>query len=250
VAELANDPLLCSVLAELGRLLHGSASERHGVQAPVSFRVIPQVLAHLARTLGRLEENVRRSLAADGDSPALVDGRFVTNGGFHAVGLATDLDFLSIALIQAAELAGQHVHRILDARFSGLPDQLTARPGPRAGLVVVQKRVAGALNELRRLAVPASVGLADTSMGQEDAMAFTFEAAEKLRRVEALVREVVACELLCCRQAWALRSGPVAAGLAEHARILSGLVPPIERDRPLGPDIERLQGLLASDALQ
>jgi histidine ammonia-lyase len=250
VALLANDRLLEHVLAELGALLAGSDPERFAVQSPVSFRVVPQVLTHLARTLARLEEDVRRSLSAVGDSPALVAGRFVTNGGFHAVGLATALDCLCIALIQAAELAGQHVHRLLDARFTGLPDQLTARPGPRAGMVVVQKRVVGALNELRRLAGPATVGLADTSMGQEDAMAFTFEAADKLRRTEALVREVVACELLVCRQAWALRKGPVAARLADHARIVAEAVPPIEEDRPLGPDIARLQALLASEALQ
>lgn len=81
-------------------------------------------------------------------------------------------------------------------------------------------------------------------------MAFTFEAAEKLRRSEALVGEVVACELLTCRQAWALRSGPVATGLASRARIIAELVPPIESDRPLGPDIARLQTLLATDLLQ
>src|SRR4029450_12005985 len=38
-------------------------------QAPVSFRVVPQVLAHLRRTLGRLDEDVRRALVAVTDSP-------------------------------------------------------------------------------------------------------------------------------------------------------------------------------------
>jgi histidine ammonia-lyase len=255
VARLANDPLMDDVLAALGNLLRGSDPERHTVQAPVSFRVIPQVLTQLARTLGRLEDDLRRSLTAVGDSPALSDprgesGSFVTNGGFHAVGLASALDYLCIALIQAAELAGQQSHRLLDTRFTGLPDQLTRRPGPRAGLVAVQKRVVGSLNELRRLATPATVGQADTSMGQEDAMAFTFEAAEKLRRAESLVRDVIACELLTCRQAWALRSRAVAAGLANHARIIAEAVPPIDEDRPLGADIAALQALLVSEALQ
>lgn len=90
---------------------------------------------------------------------------------------------------------------MLDGRFSGLPDQLTRRPGPQAGLVVVHKRVVGTIHELQRLAMPFSVGLVDTSLSQEDAMTFAFEAAQKLRRIEAPVREVMACELLTAHQA-------------------------------------------------
>jgi histidine ammonia-lyase len=146
-------------------------------QAPVSFRVTLQVLVHLERTVGRLDEDVRRALAAVTDSPAVVGGRTVAGGGFHALGLAAGMDAVAVALVQAAELAGQRLHRLLDGRFSGLPDQFTSQPGPRSGLVVVHKRAVGALNEARRLAAPASVGLADTSLGQEDAATFAPEAA-------------------------------------------------------------------------
>ena len=176
---------------------------------------------------------------------AFVEGRFVSNGGFHAVQLAADLDTVAAALVRAAELAGQRLHRLLDHRFSGLPDQLACDPGPQAGLVVVQKRAVGALNELRRLALPASVGLADTSLGQEDAMTFAFEGAAKLRRVEALVREVTACELLAARQAWSLRGQPPPA----FAGRLAEVVEPVTVDRPLGPDISAVADLLERNEL-
>jgi histidine ammonia-lyase len=277
VGRLAGDPLLVEVLAELrratGRPEGGSpagedagsqAGEDAGsqagrpaprLQAPVSFRVAPQVLAQLRRTLGRLDEDVRRALAAVTDSPALVGGRVVAGGGFHAVGLAAGLDGLAVALVQAAELAGQRLHRLLDGRFSGLPDQLSPDPGPVTGLVLVQKRAVGALAEARRLAAPASLGLADTSLGQEDAASFAPEAAEQLRKVEALVREVMACELLAARQAWWLRAtrgdpGPGRwPGLAPLAAWLEDLVAPVERDRPLGPDLARLVEALDGDGL-
>ena len=171
----------------------------------MSFRVAPQVLAQPRRTLGRLDEDVRRALVAVTDSPAVAGGRVVAGGGFHAVGLAAGMDAAAVALGQAAELAGQRLHRLLDSRFSGLPDQLSPDPGPVTGLVVVHKRAVGALHEARRLAVPASVGQADTSLGQEDAASYAPEAAEQLRRVGDLTREVVACELLAARQAWWLR---------------------------------------------
>ncbi|HLJ68441.1 MAG TPA: aromatic amino acid lyase [Chloroflexota bacterium] len=276
VARLANDPIMAEVLDRLAELLGGADQDRSRseararpgrnpqgtprghepagagnrepslVQAPVSLRVIPQVLAHLARVTDRLEEDLRRGLVAVTDSPAFVDGQFVSHGGFHAVDLASDLDYLCIALAQAAELAGQHAHRLLDSRFTGLPDQLAAAPGLNAGLVVVQKRIVGILNQLRRLATPASIGLADTSLGQEDAMTFTFESAEKLRRAEALLRDVIACVLLICRQAWWLGATPVAPGLEPYAGAIEDMIEPVVRDRPLGPDIERVSRFLAA----
>lgn len=248
VADLCRDPVMARVLDRLNGLLAGSGPERHALQAPVSFRVVPQVLGHLERTLDRLEEDLRRGLIAVTDSPAFHEGRFVTSGGFHAVGLAAQLDSLAIALVQAAELAGQHIHRLLDHRFTGLPDQLTPLPGLNAGLVSVHKRVAGTVHELRGLAGPTTIGLFDTSMGQEDAMTFAFEAAEKLRRVEALVQEVAACELLVCRQAWALRGIAPAPGLQEYVRRIERAVQPVENDRPLGADISALIALLNSGA--
>jgi histidine ammonia-lyase len=212
--------------------------------------VIPQVLAELARVLNRTEADLRRNMTGVTDSPVFMDGRFISTGNFHALSLAADLDHLCIALAQVAELAGQHIHRLLDSRFSGLPDQLTPSPGPQAGLVVVHKRIVGAINELRRLAAPATVGLMDTSMGQEDAMTFSFEAAEKLRRCSDLAREVIACELLTCRQAWALRGNDVAVGLREHAHMLTAAIGRVEVDRPLGGDIAALLSLLAAGEFQ
>jgi histidine ammonia-lyase len=215
------------------------------LQAPVSFRVAPQTLAHLRRTLGRLDTDVRRALVAVTDSPAVVGGRAVAGGGFHAVGLAAGMDAAAVALVQAAELAGQRLHRLLDGRFSGLPDQLSPDPGSVTGLVVVHKRAVGALHEARRLAAPASVGQAETSLGQEDAASFAPEAAEQLRRVQELTREVVACELLTARQAWWLRdsggSGPgarwtgPAPGLRPLAACLEELVAPVDRTGPSAP---------------
>ena len=259
VGRLAGDPLLEGVLADLrGAVGDRQAEETEagpagrralGPQAPVSFRVAPQVLAQLRRTLGRLDEDVRRALVAVTDSPAVVGGRVVAGGGFHAVGLAAGMDAAALSLVQAAELAGQRLHRLLDSRFSGLPDQLSPDPGPVTGLVVVHKRAVGALHAARHLTVPASAGQADTSLGQEDAASFAPEASEQLRRVEQLTREVVACELLAARQAWWLRETSPAGGLRPLAACLEDLVAPVARDRPLGPDLARVIEALERDEL-
>jgi histidine ammonia-lyase len=249
VGRLSGDPLLADILARLRALLDGAAGSHKSGQAPVSFRVAPQVLVHLERTRRRLREDTGRALAAVSDSPVLVDGRFVASGEFHAVQPAAGMDEVATALIRTAELSAQRSHRLLDGRVTGLPDQLTPVPGPRCGLVLVHKRAVGACNELRRLAAPASVGLVDTSLGQEDAMTFAFEAAERLRRVAGLVRDVLACELLCARQAWWLRGEAPARGLEPTAGALADAVEPVDEDRPLGPDVDALAAALAAGRL-
>jgi histidine ammonia-lyase len=140
----------------------------------VSFRVAPQVLAQLWRVLGPLDEDGQRALAAVTDSPAVVGGRVVAGGGFHAAGLAAGMDAAAVALVQAAE---------------------------------------------------------------------------QLRRVQQLAHEVVACELLAAHQAWRLRRRPPAPGLRPLAACLEELVAPVGRDRPLGPDLDRLVGVLERNEL-
>lgn len=244
--RLSADPLLHAALADLARLLEGASADRPDSQGPVSFRVAPQIAAHLARALARLGESADRALASGDDSPALVDGAFVSTGAFHEVDLAADMQAMTLALGRAAELALQRVHRMLDGRVTGLPDQLTPLPGPRCGLVVVHKRAAGVVAALRGLGTGASAGAIDTSLGQEDVQTFGFLAAEELRRALDLTEEVLAIELLTARQAWWLRGRPPAPGLAAVAGPLIDAVPPVDADRPLGDDIDRVRELLAS----
>jgi histidine ammonia-lyase len=250
LGHLSGDALLEDVLSRLHRLLDGAGPGRT-LQAPVSFRVVPQVQVHLERSVSRLEEDVRRALRAVTDSPALVDGGFVSSGGFHQIEVAAAMDGLAAALARAGEAAGQRLHRLLDGRFTGLPDQLS--PGPGCGLVVVHKRAVGSLNELRRLAAPASLGSADTSLGQEDVMTFGFEAAEKLRRALSLGRKIAACELLTAFQAWWLRrragGRPPAPGFADLEALLAEAVGPVEEDRPLGDDLGRMAALVEQGKL-
>jgi histidine ammonia-lyase len=59
----------------------------------------------------------------------------------------------------------------------------------------------------------------------------------------------VACELLAARQAWWLRGRPPAPALRPLAAALEELVAPVDQDRPLGPDLDRLAGTLEHDAL-
>jgi histidine ammonia-lyase len=214
--------------------------------------VLPQVHAHLTRVLTELAGTVERVSGWVTDSPAyLVDrgsGGFVSTAGYHAGELGLRLDAVTAAVVHAAEASVQRTHRLLDERFSGLPPQLAARPG-QAGLVTVHKRAVGELHALRRLAAPATIGALDTSAGQEDLQAFAPAAGEQLRAALRHATAIAAAELLTAQQAHRLRGRPPAPALSPLWTSLAALVPPVDEDRPLGPDLRAVIAALETDDL-
>ena len=235
------DEVLTAVLARL-RAAAGDEASPRSLQAPVSFRVAGPVLTQVHRAAGLLEAAVRRALTGVTDSPAYLGGRFTSTAGFHGIDLAAHCDHLTAAFCHATEVAAARLHRLMDPAVTGLPAQLARDPGPQAGLTPVHKRAAGEVHAMRRLATATPVGLIETSGGQEDVQSFAWEAAGKLRTALRHARAVTACELLAGYQAAALSGQPPPAGCRTLLDWLSGIVDPIDADRPFGEDIERLIG--------
>jgi len=233
------DRLLGQVLGRLRQAV-GEPAGPTALQAPVSFRVAAPVLAHLLRAAGALAGAVDRALTGVTDSPAFLGGTFVGTAGFHGLDLAAHCDQLTAALAHAAEVSAARVHRLLDTRVTGLAPQLAGHPGPDTGLVTVHKRAAGEVHALRRLAVPSTVGLIETSGGQEDVQSFGWEAAESLRQAIRHGHAVTSCELLTAYRAVTLSPRPVPPGCRPLMAALAEVIGPIEADRPFGEDIERL----------
>jgi histidine ammonia-lyase len=233
------DDLLEAVLARI-RAAAGEEPSPRSLQAPVSFRVAGPVLAHLLRAAGLLEAAVRRALTGVTDSPAFLDGRFTGTAGFYGIDLAAHCDQLTVAFCHAAEVSAARIHRLMDPSVTGLPPQLARQPGLDAGLSPVHKRAAGEVHAMRPLATATTVGLIETSGGQEDVQTFAWEAADKLRTALRHARAVTACELLAAYQATELSGHQPPPGGRPVLRWLAGIIDPITGDRPFGADIERL----------
>ena len=248
-ATARGDDELAAVLAGLGERVGPIAAPRH-LQAPVSVRVAGPVLAHLRREQTRLEEVVDRALAGVGDSPAYLpteDGeRFVGTAGFHGLDHAAGFDSIRAAVVHAAAVGAARLHRLLDPAVTGLPAQLSADPGPQAGLTPVHKRAVAVVHDVAGW--PAShVSPIATSNGQEDVQTFALEAAERLRLALDAAEQVLACELLALHQARLLAPDRMAAARGDLPTLLdqvADVLPPGTADRPWGEDIERLRELL------
>lgn len=233
------DDTLGAVLTRIRAIIEPAGPPRM-LQAPVSFRVTGPVLAQVARAAQALAVATDRALAGVTDSPAFLDGKFVSTAGFHGIDLAAQCDHLAVAFTHAAEVAAARIHRLLDSRVTGLPAQLADRPGPQAGLVAVHKRAVGEVHALRRLAMPTSVGLIETSGGQEDVQSFAWEAAVNLRSALSRARAVAAAEALTAFRAASLAGPPLPPGSQALLDRLRRIVRPIDGDRQFGADIELL----------
>ena len=251
IGALKGDPAQQRIHARLSTLLGPDADWADRPQAPVSFRVLPQVHGAVLEQLEAAEAQVARELRAVTDSPLFLeaDGAepagFYPSGNFHSQALCLALDALAIGVTQVANLSEKRLHRLLDSRYSHLPDQLAAEPGRQTGLVFLHKAVIGFAAENRMLAAPAAVHPVDTSTGQEDFQAFTFIAAEQLGRILDNLELILASELLAARQAHHLRGAPLPRALEAELERLTGGIDPVTDDRPLSEDVERVRVRLA-----
>jgi len=99
--------------------------------------------------------------------------------------------------------------------------------------------------ENRVLSHPASVDSVPTSGLQEDHVSMGWGAGRKLGTVLENASLVVAVELLCAAEGTSRRL-PMQPGNGTAAALaaIREIVGPLERDRPPGPDIEAIAGLI------
>ena len=221
------------------------------VQDAYSLRCSPQVHGAVRDTVAHAELVASRELASAIDNPVVtLDGRVESNGNFHGAPLGYVLDFLAIAVADAASIAERRTDRFLDtARNHGLNAFLADDPGVDSGHMIAQYTQAAIVSELKRLAVPASVDSIPSSAMQEDHVSMGWSAARKLRRAVDGLTRVIAIELLTAARALDLRAplepAPATAAVRAGLRVD---VPGPGPDRYLAPDIEAAVSYVASGA--
>ncbi len=241
--------------SNLRRLLSGSHlvdSMPERVQDAYSLRCAPQVIGPTRDMLSYLEQRVTDALNAATDNPLCFgEGEVISGGNFHGQGPALWLDTLSIAIAQLGTIAERRIFRMTTPELSeGLPSMLVETSGLDSGLMMPQYTAAALVSDNKTLAHPDSVDTIPSSGNQEDHVSMGANAARHSLEIIENTRLVIAIELLTAAQAIDLRAdGPARLGVGTSAayRIIRQHVSKVEHDRALGPDIESLAQLIASD---
>jgi histidine ammonia-lyase len=220
------------------------------VQDAYSLRCMPQVHGPVLDAIDFAAGVIGRELNAATDNPLVFEnGELLSGGNFHGQSVAMALDFLAIALTNLATISERRIDRLVHPDLNqGLPPFLTRDAGVNSGFMMAQVSAASLASECKVLSHPASVDTIPTDGSKEDVVPMAMGAAWKLRRVARNVRYVLAIELMCAAQGIDYRA-PLRPGRGvarAHAKVRQ-VVPSLERDRMLGPDIERLAQAVADD---
>lgn len=222
------------------------------VQDAYALRCMPQVHGPVLDALDFAASIIGRELNAATDNPLVFEnGELLSGGNFHGQSVAMVLDFLAIALTNLATMSERRIDRLVHPDLNeGLPPFLTRDAGVNSGFMMAQVTAASIASECKVLSHPASVDTIPTDGNKEDVVPMAMAAAWKLRRVVRNVRYVLAIELMCAAQGIDYRA-PLkpGRGVARAHASVRRLVAPLERDRVLSPDIERLAKAIADDEI-
>ncbi len=217
------------------------------VQDAYTLRCIPQVLGASLDAIWYGEDVLDVEMNSATDNPLFFpeDGKVISGGNFHGQPVALAMDFLGLAVHEIGSFSERRTARLVDDKLSGLPAFLTRHGGVGSGLMVPQYVAASIVSENKVLVHPASADSIPTSANQEDHNSMGTIAAWKARQIVENARRVVAIEMIAAAQG--MEFIPLASSHAmEKVRAaLRKEVSPLEEDRSMARDIERVAEMIS-----
>ena len=235
----------------ISRLLEGSrlvsAPGELRVQDAYSIRCIPQVHGATRDVLEYVRKVINTEINSVSDNPLVFpDGQVISAGNFHGQPVALAMDFLSIAAAELGNISERRIERLLNPALSGLPPFLAVQGGINSGFMISQYTAASLVSENKVLSAPASTDSIPVSASQEDHVSMGTIAARKARAVVKNVARILAIELMCACQALEFQGAEkLAPGTRKVYDLVRQVLPSLEEDRWLHPDIEAVTELVA-----
>jgi histidine ammonia-lyase len=238
-------PGQAAAAAALRSMLAGSGLHAMPVplQDPLSIRCLAPIHGALTSAVAVAAAAVELELRSAADNPLVVaeDGFVASTGNFQAPALALAFEGLGLAIGQAAAATVARFTHLTGPGRNGLPRNLSRRGGASAGFVSLQKTAAALLAGLRHAALPVVLDIVPVSEGVEDHATQAPLAVAKTARILELWWRLVALEAMAGAEAVDCRPGHrLGVGTAALHGAVRGIVAPLDIDRPLGIDAERL----------
>ncbi len=251
--EITADPHHRGILQRLGEYLADvPRSNRLPHQAPVSWRIIPTVLATASRAVQDAKEVAAQSLRSVAHNPVYLppdpdhpNGRAISPGGFHNHQASRAIDALNAAGADICALSAKHTSRLLDGAPFGLPKLLVAEDSGVIGTEFLAWSQTSHAERARQAAMPAvlSIGLEDPGGGQSDVAAPVFLAYERYMDVSDAVDATLATLAIVIVQAFRISGRRPPPKLETFFRAIDDFVAPLELDRigELGESLRKLK---------
>ena len=253
LARACADRHVATALRILSRLLRGASRRgRRPYQAPVSWRILPQVLGAALRASETMREVAEISISSITDNPVYLPpdaqhplGRVYSTGGYHNAQVYPAIDAVNARYADLSTLCDHHTHRLHDPQASGLPEGL-AMPGSGSpyGTGLLAFIGVGYAEEARHAAartfLPASEG--GGFAGQNDVPSPTMLAYGKHRIASRSLDCALAILSVAASQALHVTARRPPAALAPLAEAVRERVPPVVERAPsdMSPRLQAL----------
>ncbi|XP_041458431.1 histidine ammonia-lyase-like [Lytechinus variegatus] len=217
------------------------------VQDAYTLRCCPQVHGVVWDTIEFVKGILTTEMNSATDNPMVFADQheILSAGNFHGEYPAKVLDYLAIGIHELASISERRIERLVNPHLSELPAFLTKEAGLNSGFMIAHCTAAALVSENKVLTHPSSVDSLSTSAAQEDHVSMGGFAARKCLEVVEHVEQVLAIELMCaCQGIEFLRPLTSTAPLEAVHKLVRSVVPPLERDRHLSPDMEVITNLL------
>ena len=228
--QIASCAAVLAALEGSDLLAAGAAAS---VQAPLSFRVIPQVHGALREAIDAASRAVVVELNGRGDNPlvSIEQDSMVHNGNFHPIVMAIAFDQLRIALAHVGQLSERRMSHLWDAFFEGIsvaesladgPPSPSAAPGwspPEVFGVSLRYPAAATFAELKLLAAPVTLDVPPLDIGVEDHATNAPLAVRSTARALDLLEEILSIEVLLAGDVLGTMTPPPALGSATGAML-------------------------------
>ncbi|TDQ80505.1 histidine ammonia-lyase [Dongia mobilis] len=247
-------------LQRMRHLLEGGAPARRPYQAPVSYRILPRVLGQFRRVIAAAEEIAASSLRSVTDNPVFLPpdagapdpahpfGRVLSNGGYHNARAYPALDNLAAAAADLCAIAERHTTKLLDGRYSLLPDQLQSDSGQQGYLGILGFVQVGYAEQARRAAqrtfLPGSEG---GGFGQNDVAPLTGLAWMAQEEAGRCLEAALAMLGAVASQALHVTARQAPPALADLLADIRAAFPPLDAPRRYGPGLAALAEAFRAD---
>lgn len=252
-----------AALSGLRHLLEGGAGERRNYQAPVSFRIVPRVLGQAHRALAAAERAATISLRSASDNPIFippdethVHGRCISTGGYHNAMAAPAMDDLAAIWADLCLLCDRHGSKLLNGAVSHLPNLLMVDRHPsdsdgHGALGYVPMASTGYLEQAKLAAQTTFIpGTESAGSGQDDVATTAFIAWAKEEKAGRCLDACMAALSVVASQAFHATRRNAPPRLAPFIDEIRSIVPPVNEDRVLGPELERLSRHFTSETFK
>merc|ERR1719334_1305814 len=215
------------------------------VQDAYTLRCAPQVHGIVHDTLQFVRRILSVEINSGTDNPMVFPDNdtsyeILSGGNFHGEYPAKVLDYLAIAVSELGNMSERRIERLNNPDLSALPAFLVDKePGLNSGFMIPHCTAAALVSENKVLCHPSSVDSLSTSAAKEDHVSMGGFSARKALEVVENVENIIGIELMCAAQGIdLLRPLKSTKPLEELHKMVRSVVPKLEKDRFMKPDID------------